>query len=117
MRDRPEPRSYINPYILEGGLGHGNPKDTPNHYIGSDRYYHIREERVRSPGDVYVGGFDLQTYGPGEFEARLVFHGTERVGVCCLSIMVEDEPVTKMTCVLHENCFINPVSKDVIPPS
>ena len=111
LSSKPRATSYSNPFIIEGLRKEESPKTSPDHYIGSDYYYHIRRSRAHIPGETYVTGLVVETRAPGEYETKVVFQGTERMGEGKLSIKVEDNPATTMRCLRHKECYVKPASR------
>jgi len=107
INEKPEPIKYYNPFVYQGKR-EIVPGGEEGHYIDFHRYYHTVGKRVRVPTEVYVPGFMIRTHTSGEYEAQLLFHGTERVGLAHLRIVVEDPMATPIRCIDHENCFLKP---------
>jgi hypothetical protein len=68
---RPLPQSVLNHFIKVGINREQSPKKNPSHFIDQDNHYHISDPADRSPPNVYMTGFVVQTREPGRYPVIL----------------------------------------------
>lgn len=109
LEGKPRPVKYYNPFVVEGRK-EATPRENSNHYIDHHLYYHVRKKGYRVENEVYVSGFIIETRKEGRYKAQLLIHTHEGLGKAELWIRVEDKPKSKMKCVKHESCYLEPSS-------
>lgn len=87
--------SYSNPFILETNL-------QTSYYLDWHQYYHLITNKHRIRDEVYVDGFDVQTFVEGEYEANVFVHTPTRLGRAKLKISVTDEQSTGVLCCSYK---------------
>ncbi len=110
LNEKPELIRYYNPFIYKGKK-EINPGDE-GHYIDYHRYYHIKNTRIRTPAQINVQGFMIQTHGLGKYEVRVAFSGHDPNRASRLYIIVKDiaEKET-VKCVWHRKCYLEVINK------
>ena len=68
---RPIPLSVRNHFIKVGINREQSPENNPSHFIDQDNHYHISDPAERTPGNVYMIGFVVETKEPGKYPVIL----------------------------------------------
>jgi hypothetical protein len=106
---KPEVRAVCYP-LIELGITKETPETNPEaNAIDRHKFYHIRRPKNITINETYSLGCEMRTREPGRYKFRMFFVG-EEVGSTPnkLFIRVEEHPSTKMCCVEHAACFVNP---------
>jgi len=96
-----------------GGGETFTPGKDKGHYIDIHKFYHWQRETHRSKGTHYVCSYRLSTRAPGTYTARLSYLTDEIEGNYELSILVEDQPKTRMKCIRHSSCYVRPRARSI----
>lgn len=95
LTKKPKIINYSNPFILKDNLQR-------IYYVDWHQYYHLITNKNRIRDEVYVDGFELQTFEEGEYEANVYVHTPTRLGRAKLKISVTDEPSTGVLCCSYK---------------
>ena len=109
LKNKPEPVSCFNPFVLRGIRREVTLEENSDHYIDHHKYYHITRRQEFTKEEVYLGGYKIKTHGEGDFEVKYIIRTPNTVKEHELKIKVRKESKEKMKCTLHENCCIEPI--------
>lgn len=96
----------IAPFVAKGEL-----PLAPGYWDRQGYYHYFSRSPGRSVGSCYTKGFKLRTKKAGVYRVMLGFLTDEIDGSAYLQIRVEDKPSTRMRCVEHWGCYVNPINK------
>ncbi len=108
---KPEITSVCYPFITEG-ITKETPKSHPEtNAIDRHKFYHLRRPKNIAKGETYSLGCEIHTREAGIYKFQ-IFFVSEELGTTQnkLFIRVENQPSTKMRCIDHAACFIEPRS-------
>ncbi len=95
LATKPKIINYSNPFVIQDNLQR-------NYYIDWHQYYHLITNKNRIRDEVYVDGFEVQTFSSGEYEANVFVHTPTRLGKAKLKIVVADDPSEGVMCSSYE---------------
>ena len=109
---KPEVKAICYP-LIELGITRETPKTNPEvNAIDRHKFYHIRRQKNITANETYSLGCEIHTREPGRYEFQMFFVGDEVGSIQNkLFIQVQRRPFTKMRCIDHATCFINPSVK------
>ena len=110
--EKPYAFEVLNRFVEKGNRRTARPGN-PNcdDYLDKYHYYHLVERTQWSEGTVRALGFKFKTGRPGIYKLRIFFTGDAIEGSADdLKIHVEDDPVTRMYCVVDQHRSMNCVA-------
>jgi hypothetical protein len=118
LETKPLVKSFFSLFV-ERGVSEESPETHPDNFTDRHKYYHVRRLRNTVRNETYSIGCKLQTREVGVYTFNLCFL-SEEVGRARgnLSIRVEENPSTRMRCVLPKHrwagCFVQPLAPLVL---
>jgi len=110
MEGKPEIVGYFNAFVAWGRGRDETPETDHRHYVDRKGAYHTTMERKRTTPNVFTMGYKIHTNSEGCFPLRIAAitdDGEAWPDNNCY-IIVEKALITRMKCVKHDDCCLDP---------